>query len=224
MVNGSYRIVRLHLGELASEELKMIIDLAEQWHSTKLNLEAAPSNIPGGTAKEKIRQRYTPTGLFGNRPGVSLFDSSQLDVLMGVIETLNERDIEALMDRMEDFREKAWPEEPSEAYPDAVRWVDDTIGADKPIGNQPTISGYVYLLRGVEGYYKIGKALNPEVRIRKLGVVLPFPIVTEHLIPCKDHSEAEKSLHKKYKHRRKHGEWFALSADDVESIKAITEL
>lgn len=39
------------------------------------------------------------------------------------------------------------------------------------------MSGYVYLIGSpIFGWYKIGKSITPEVRIKNLGILLPFKI------------------------------------------------
>lgn len=84
--------------------------------------------------------------------------------------------------------------------------------------------GFVYLLKGIHGFYKIGKAKEPVQRIRRLEVVLPFPIEVEHLIECRDYNIAEVKLHRRYSEQRKNGEWFELSPEQVEEIKAIMKM
>lgn len=81
--------------------------------------------------------------------------------------------------------------------------------------------GYVYLLKSLDGYYKIGKSVEPAARIRSLGVVLPFPIETEHFFSCDDYSEAEAALHRKYADFRLKGEWFDLPDTEVAWVKSI---
>lgn len=81
--------------------------------------------------------------------------------------------------------------------------------------------GYVYLLKSLDGYYKIGKSVEPAARIHNLGVVLPFPIETEHYFSCDDYSEAETALHRKYADFRLKGEWFNLPDAEVAWIKSV---
>jgi len=84
--------------------------------------------------------------------------------------------------------------------------------------------GYIYLLAGREdgtGYYKIGRTKNPDSRIRQLGILLPYPVELEHLIPCENTRSAEKALHNAFAPRRTNGEWFILTEGDVEDIKRI---
>lgn len=85
-------------------------------------------------------------------------------------------------------------------------------------------SGYVYIIKGKAGHYKIGKTTDPDVRIKNLGVVLPFKIKPIHIIECQNRHEAETTLHHRYWHRRIAGEWYKLTAEDLNEIKAIQEM
>jgi len=84
--------------------------------------------------------------------------------------------------------------------------------------------GYVYILKSQDGLYKIGKSVDPEVRIRSMGVLLPFAIEPIHFIPSDDYSEAESILHRRFTGQRVRGEWFQLDASEVEWLLSLTEL
>lgn len=86
------------------------------------------------------------------------------------------------------------------------------------------ISGYVYLLKSASGYWKIGKTVNPDDRIKTFSVKLPFEVEYEHLITCEDHHKAEADLHARFSAKRANGEWFCLDASDIAWIKAIKYL
>jgi hypothetical protein len=83
--------------------------------------------------------------------------------------------------------------------------------------------GYVYLIRAVtpDNHYKIGLSKEPVKRIVSMGVKLPFPIEVIHLIHASDRFLAEKTLHNRYVDKRVNGEWFELSAQDIQDICAI---
>jgi len=76
---------------------------------------------------------------------------------------------------------------------------------------------YVYLLRGDNGFYKIGISQNVESRLRHLSTSNPdqLSIVTTKLVD--DAFSLEQKLHAKYaKYRTKaNGEWFRLTAEDA---------
>lgn len=81
--------------------------------------------------------------------------------------------------------------------------------------------GFVYLIRSEVGYYKIGRTVNPDDRIRTFSVRLPFRVEYEHLIKCEDQRALEKQLHTKFADKRIDGEWFELTPDDVAYIKSL---
>jgi len=91
----------------------------------------------------------------------------------------------------------------------------DRVPAAEPV------SGYVYLLRSDHGLYKIGRSIEPASRIRRLGVVLPFPVTTIHVLAADDCSTAERRLHMRFASQRLEGEWFRLTDDDVAWVKSI---
>lgn len=83
--------------------------------------------------------------------------------------------------------------------------------------------GYVYLLAvpNSPGLYKIGRAANPENRLRTFNVKLPFPVHFEHVIKCADMYQQESMLHKLFVNQRVNGEFFNLSSADVSFIKLL---
>jgi hypothetical protein len=81
--------------------------------------------------------------------------------------------------------------------------------------------GYVYLVRSVSSAYKIGRTRNPEDRQRTFGIQLPFEVEFIALIEAEDMYTLERELHNRFAQKRINGEWFALSASDVEFIKGL---
>lgn len=87
---------------------------------------------------------------------------------------------------------------------------------------QSTI-GYVYLIKanlpGGYSSYKIGHSRDIENRLKIFNVKLPFEFDLIHLIETADMRELERMFHRQFQSKRVNGEWFDLSADDVEWIK-----
>lgn len=80
-------------------------------------------------------------------------------------------------------------------------------------------AGYVYIARAENGLHKIGRARDPEQRVRGFaGAVMPFLIELIHKIPSNDCYQAERLLHQRYQHCRRAGEWFQLTDRDVEDL------
>jgi predicted GIY-YIG superfamily endonuclease len=82
------------------------------------------------------------------------------------------------------------------------------------------IQGYVYIIESELGIYKIGRTKNVDARISQLKS-LPFKIELVHTIACEDDQQFEHELHDRFKDKRKTGEWFNLTKDDIDQLKAI---
>lgn len=82
------------------------------------------------------------------------------------------------------------------------------------------IQGYVYVIESELGIYKIGRTKNVDARMTQLKS-LPFKIELVHTIACEDDQQFEQELHDRFKDKRKTGEWFNLTKDDIEQLRAI---
>ena len=82
--------------------------------------------------------------------------------------------------------------------------------------------GFVYLLKAVDGSYKIGKTLNPKSRKKTFDVRLPFKVDYVHTIETDDMHALEKALHLRFADKRLRGsEFFSLTPDDVQFIVSL---
>jgi hypothetical protein len=80
--------------------------------------------------------------------------------------------------------------------------------------------GYVYLLKhGVRREYKIGRTNNPVRREGEIGIQLPEKLQPVHYIKTDDPVGIESYWHSRFTAKRKGGEWFALTAEDVRAFK-----
>jgi predicted GIY-YIG superfamily endonuclease len=80
---------------------------------------------------------------------------------------------------------------------------------------------YVYLIQcEATGNTKIGRSKNPEERIKSLQTSNAGKLRIISKIVCNDGDAhlLEQRLHKEYKDKRLHGEWFKLTRDDIEII------
>ena len=85
--------------------------------------------------------------------------------------------------------------------------------------------GYVYLAyNGKNGFFKIGKTINPFKRLTQLNRQFGKQITFWNVITCTSMTWAENYLHKRFEDRRVHNEWFALLTDEVNWILTIARL
>ena len=109
-------------------------------------------------------------------------------------------------------------------------WLNPRLGehTDQTFPVLPVLGirgGYVYLLQGQKGYYKIGHTKDPSDRYQTFKLKLPFAVEYLHLITCDDRRAAESMLHRCFAHRRIKGtEWFLLTEDDIRLIKSIQHI
>jgi hypothetical protein len=81
------------------------------------------------------------------------------------------------------------------------------------------MNGYVYLIGSPEfGWYKIGKSRRPNIRVKELGILLPFEIETIGVWCANDYSYLEVMLHEKYRGQRINGEWFKFDVKHLASV------
>ncbi len=84
----------------------------------------------------------------------------------------------------------------------------------------PATVGYVYLLKhGTRREYKIGRTNNPLRREGELGIQLPEKLQPVHYVKTDDPSGVERYWHTRFADKRKEGEWFALTLQDVRAFK-----
>lgn len=78
------------------------------------------------------------------------------------------------------------------------------------------MSGYVYLIgTPIFGWYKIGKSRTPEIRVKDLGVLLPFKLHIIGVWRAENHHLLESTLHEIYVGKRINGEWFEFSRKEA---------
>jgi hypothetical protein len=78
--------------------------------------------------------------------------------------------------------------------------------------------GYVYLMKSGR-YYKIGKTGDIGRRKYDLGLILPEKPGLIHTIQTDDPAGIEAYWHNRFRDKRKEGEWFDLSKDDISAFK-----
>jgi len=88
------------------------------------------------------------------------------------------------------------------------------------IVSSPVSSGYVYMLKhGSRREYKIGRTNNAIRREGEIAIQLPEKVQPVHYIATDDPAGVEAYWHARFASKRKEGEWFELTADDVRAFK-----
>lgn len=91
---------------------------------------------------------------------------------------------------------------------------------DGDVGQEPTNVefGFVYLIQSGR-FFKIGKTNAMGRREYELKIQLPEKAKTLHSIRTDDPSGIEGYWHRRFEDRRKNGEWFELTRDDILAFK-----
>jgi hypothetical protein len=100
-------------------------------------------------------------------------------------------------------------------------WFENQNKTQKPVQVNSKGGGFVYLLQSPTGAYKIGRAIDPEDRLRTFSVKLPFEVEYACLIRTSDMVALERELHQQFEEKRVNGEWFNLDENDVAYIKSL---
>lgn len=78
------------------------------------------------------------------------------------------------------------------------------------------MSGYVYLIgNSIFNWYKIGKSVTPEIRVKDLGILLPFKIKVYSIWKAENHHLMESTMHEMYSKNKINGEWFEFSGEEI---------
>lgn len=118
------------------------------------------------------------------------------------------------------------------SYCERTAGYDDIAAAwnEVPVADEPTdiepdgvalpARGYVYLFKhGSRREYKIGRTVNPLRREGEIRIELPEKLIPIHSIETDDPTGIENYWHTRFADKRKEGEWFALTAEDVRAFK-----
>ena len=119
-------------------------------------------------------------------------------------------------------RVSAWCAERDD-FADVLPLLAESIGrtrAEPPAHSGNADLGFVYLIKhGSRSEYKIGRTRNPIRREGEMRLQLPERIKPIHYIETDDPSGIEAYWHARFAEKRKEGEWFVLTPDDVRAFK-----
>jgi hypothetical protein len=81
--------------------------------------------------------------------------------------------------------------------------------------NEEISRGFVYLLKGETGLFKIGSSRNLNSRVADIVASLPFSVQIIHSAYVRNRLDLERRWHRRFAEQRVRGEWFRLSEGDV---------
>lgn len=84
-------------------------------------------------------------------------------------------------------------------------------------------SGYVYIVKTDDNFYKVGITNNVKNRIRGLQTSNPKKLELVGSFYSKDYQGLESHLHGKFDKHRRSGEWFELDIDAVDEMLCIAK-
>ena len=97
-------------------------------------------------------------------------------------------------------------------------YLDNGMDKVEPNGEESSY-GFVYLVKGHPGEYKIGRTNLVDRRQSELGATASVEPERIHVITTDDPSGVEAYWHKRFQEKRMRGEWFRLSPADVRAFK-----
>jgi excisionase family DNA binding protein len=77
----------------------------------------------------------------------------------------------------------------------------------------------VYILQAANGLVKIGQSIHVNKRVSLIRSGSPLPVALLHVVETDQAGDLERALHARFASRRHHGEWFALTPDDILEIR-----
>jgi Meiotically up-regulated gene 113 len=110
-------------------------------------------------------------------------------------------------------------------YADIAEILAPLVESSPSVTTEPTEStgkathGFVYLLKGSPGRYKIGHTTGPGRRQYELSAGASTELDAVHKIETDDPLGVEAYWHTRFAAQRTHREWFKLSAADVKAFK-----
>ncbi len=97
--------------------------------------------------------------------------------------------------------------------------IAETVALAEPTEVEaPNASGYVYMFKSGKRY-KIGYTESLEKRYAGLSAQVSHELIQVHAILTDDPSGIEAYWHNRFKAKRRHNEWFELTAEDVAAFK-----
>lgn len=116
-----------------------------------------------------------------------------------------------------------WASEHGPALKAEYEQIEHDYNHGRTITPKKPKSGWVYLMRAENGYYKIGRSKDVPARSKQLNREYPIKIEVVHQFWATDYISREKDLHFLFKDKQQEGEWFALESRDIHTIMELTD-
>ena len=116
---------------------------------------------------------------------------------------------------------KTFPAPDIDDYNESLPGRQRAYSAKRSVGKVKQKKGYVYLMQH-DGVYKIGISTDVPTRQKQINTALPHEVTVVHYFATSNMGDEEQFAHRFFAEKRLGGEWFELSADDVELFKSET--
>lgn len=91
--------------------------------------------------------------------------------------------------------------------------------ATEYVSDEGVKCGFVYLVRGHPGEYKIGRTNLVDRRLSELGATASIEQELVHAVKTDDPAGIETYWHRRFQDKRMKGEWFKLNSSDVRAFR-----
>jgi hypothetical protein len=135
---------------------------------------------------------------------------------------LRRREVEILIKYLQNGLDNYSEEQEAQEVQDEVDYFKDMYAENEKyaLPEKKKGIGYVYVLKGENGRYKIGYSKNVNKRINTLCVSSCEDHKLVFFYEVEDPSTEEKKLHNLMGSKRLHSEWFNLNDEDIQIIEA----
>lgn len=96
----------------------------------------------------------------------------------------------------------------------SFRWLFESM-RDKTFNDK---IGYIYLCENSLGKVKIGRSVNPKIRLKNIETQGNLTITNYYISPLiKQHITLEANLHRIFKEKKEKGEWFDIKFENAKN-------
>ncbi len=163
--------------------------------------------------KNVAYKKLTPIAVYNYADGAYLFDNFGFPI--------RKREMKALIGLLEKGLDAYSDDEEAEEIKEEIAWEDEILKESMistPVEKKKD-PGYVYVIKGESGRYKIGASKNVEKRVANLRISSSEDHTLVFAYKVDDHYKHEKMTHEAMTLKRMHSEWFELTDEDLGHIE-----